>query len=303
MYNYTIVKNLKLLRIISRLIPLKHKLSFLIKDYLKEDTDLAIRYFKNWFICTSVNKINRSTIEEVILEGTYSQPEEYLIKQLRHKLPDDMVLIDVGGNIGTFLSQFIDKCRQIFVFEPIPRLNNVITKSIEYNKDKKVTLLPKAVGDIPGIVKMLDNNNSNIVDTDALTDFVEIPITTLDIEFAQINKIDFIKIDVEGYEVNVLNGARKIIAKYKPSILIEVHPVFLENYNHHQNEVIRFFEEQQYNIKYFSFMQELRMPRWKRVFSRWMGNKGVRFGNKKDFLDDINKKPRLTSYHFYCEPE
>lgn len=302
MPEYIAIKNLQLLRIISRVFPLKHKLAFLIKNYLKEGTDLAIRYYKDWYICTTVNDLNRSTIEEVILGGTSSQPEIALIKQLRRELPDKMMFIDVGGNIGTFLCQFEDKCDNIFVFEPIPRLNNVIKESIEYNKGNKVKLIAKAVGDSPSIVKMLDNNNSSIVNENNTEAVLEINVTTLDIEFATISHIDFVKIDVEGYEVNVLNGAKKIIEKHQPAILVEVHPVFLENYKQHHTDVIEFFEKNNYKIRYYSFLEEWRMPRWKRIISRWSGNKGVQFASKQDFLNDIYKEPRLTAYHFYCEP-
>ena len=182
MNSYTTIKNLKLIRVISRIFPLKHKLNFLIKGYLQHDSDLAIGYYKNEFICTTVNAENRSTVEDVILRGPDGQPEAALIKKIKKSLPDDMVFADVGGNIGTFLWQFTDKCRNIFVFEPIPRLNNVIKKSIEYNKDKKVQLIAKAVGDVPGSVKMLDNNNSSVVSGNNVPAALEIPVTTVDNE-------------------------------------------------------------------------------------------------------------------------
>ena len=303
MTEYTKIKNLSFLRSISSLLPLKHKLSFLINDYLKEDTDLAIRYFKNWHVCTKVSNINRSTIEEVILNGPNSQPEASLIRQMRNELPDDMVLVDVGGNIGTFLCQFLDKCKTVLVFEPIPRLNNVIKNSIEYNKDHKIQLIAKAVGDQPGSVKMLDNNNSNIVDNGNTTDVLNIEVTTLDNELSHLEKVDFIKIDVEGYELNVLKGARELIRKQRPVLFIEVHPMYLENYGQHFEGVIDFIENNNYTIQYFSFLQELRMSRIQRIFSRWKGTPGIRFTNKEDFLKDIYKEPRLGTYHFYCEPK
>lgn len=302
MHAYSTIKNLNALRLCSKVFPLKHKLSFLIKKYLNDGSGLAIRYYNNWHVCTVVNAMNRSTIEEVILEGTASQPELALIKKMRNALPDKMVMIDVGGNIGTFLGQFVDKCDTIFAFEPIPRLNQVIKESIEYNKDKKVKLIAKAVGDAPSVVKMFDNNNSSIVSEGGQEAVLEIEVITLDSELTELKRIDFIKIDVEGYELNVLNGAKKIIEKHRPAILVEVHPVYLANYNQHHTDVISFFEKNNYKITYYSFLEEWRMPRWKRIISRWGGNKGVHFAGKQDFLNDVDKEPKLTSYHFYCEP-
>ncbi|CAN5895042.1 hypothetical protein BH11BAC4_BH11BAC4_01090 [soil metagenome] len=302
MAQYRTIKNLPALRFISRVFPLKHKLNFLVKKYLETGSELAINYDNGQSICITVNDNNRSTVEDVILRGVDGQPEALLVKRLKKELPSNMNFIDVGGNIGTFLWQFTNKCAEAYVFEPIPKLNNVIARSIEYNKDHKVKLIAKAAGDEPTVVKMLDNNNSSIVSGNVAEDVIDIPVTTLDIEFASINKVDFIKIDVEGYEVSVLNGAVKLIDKHRPVMLIEVHPIYLANYNQSQLDVIDFLEAHKYKIRYYSFLEELRMPKWKRILSRWQGNKGIEFATKDDFIKDINKEPRITSYHFYCEP-
>jgi len=302
MAQYITIKNLAVLRFISRIFPLKHKLNFLVEKYLVTGSELAIKYYNGQFICLTVNDNNHSTVEDVILRGVEGQPEALLVKRLRKELPSNMNFIDVGGNIGTFLWQFTDKCAVAYVFEPIPKLNNVIARSIEYNKDNKVKLIAKAVGDQPAVVKMLDNNNSSIVSGIVSEDVIDIPVTTLDIEFSSVNKIDFVKIDVEGYEVSVLKGAVKLIDKHRPIMLVEVHPIYLANYSQSHLDVISFLEAHKYKISYFSFLEELRMPRWKRILSRWQGNKGIQFATKEDFIKDICKEPRITSYHFYCEP-
>lgn len=300
---YTKIKNLNLVRFISRVFPLKHRLNFLVKGYLQNGKQLAIGYYKGTYICTTVNDENRSTVEDVILRGADGQPEAALIKKIRKQLPMNMVFVDVGGNIGTFLWQFTFKCRQAFVFEPIPRLNNVIKNSAEYNRDKKVTLITKAVGDAPGNVRMLDNNNSSVVSKDNNAAVLDITVTTLDNELLQLDRIDFIKVDVEGYEMRVLNGAVKLIEKFRPAMLVEVHPMYLENYGQSHTDVIDFFEKNNYSIRYFSFLNELRKPKWQRIFSRWQGNPGVEFASKEYFLNDIYTEPRLGTYHIYCEPK
>ena len=297
------VKNIKLVRRISRIFPLKRKLNFLIKNYLKQNLDIAIRYFNNWDICIVVDNSNRSTVEKLILEGVNSQPEITLIKILRKRLPGNMILVDVGGNIGTFLCQFLDKCDKVIVFEPMLPLAHVIKRSIEFNRDKKITLIEKAVGDKEGKVLMQDNNNSRVTDIKYPGSIVETEIVTLDEELAYLPKIDFIKIDVEGYEMHVLNGARKLIKQFRPVLLIEVHPMYLEHYNEPVSDIITFLEEHNYNIRYYSFMEEIRMTRANRLLSRWKGNKGILFQNKEAFYKDIPKQPRVASYHFYCEPQ
>jgi FkbM family methyltransferase len=301
MTSYITIKNLNLVRAVSRIFPLKHKLNFLISKYLKTGTQLAIGYYKTMSICTTLNDENRSTVAEVILRGPDGQPEAALLKKIKKDLPNNTVFADVGGNIGTFFWQFRDKCKDIYVFEPIPRLNDVIERSIKYNNDEHVHLIKKAVGDKPGQVKMLDNNNSSVVGDDNNAAVLTIPVTTLDDELLSLEKLDFIKIDVEGYELLVLNGAKRVIEKYRPAMLVELHPMYLENYGQSHVEVIEFIEGCNYKISYFSFLAEQRMSRISRILSRWGGNKGESFESKEAFLKDIYKEPRLGTYHLYCE--
>lgn len=299
--HYSEIKYLKLIRTIAMIFPLKRKLNFLISQYLINGKKLNIPFSKGWNIFITVTAGNHSTISNLILEGSNSQPEGMLLKRLQNELPDNLTMIDVGGNIGSFFCQFINKCKKVYVFEPIPSLHKVIQESISDNECNKVSLITKAVGDKPGHVKMLDNNNSNVVTTEYADDsIIDITITTLDNEFHMSEKIDFIKIDVEGYECHVLEGAENVIQKHKPFLLIEVHPGFIQNYNRHHIEIINFLERYHYTIEYFSFLEEERLPKWKRIIQRWSGNKGVQFQNKDEFLKDVELEPKLMSYHLYC---
>ncbi len=300
---YTSIRNLALIRNIAVIFPLKRKLNFLISRYLKNENRLKIPFAKNWDIYINVSENNHSTISNLILEGSNSQPEGKLLKRLHTELPDNMTLVDVGGNIGSFFCQFINKCSKVYVFEPIPRLYKVIQESIKLNHCQTATLITKAVGDIPGHVKMLDNNNSNVVaDVASAEEIIDINVTTLDIELENLQSIDLLKIDVEGYELHVLQGAHKIINQHKPFMLIEVHPGFLQNYHKSHTDIIAFVEEHNYSIEYFSFLAEERDPKWKRILHRWYGNNGLIFSDKKSFLKDVDLDPKLMSYHLFCKP-
>src|SRR5690606_5486658 len=105
----------------------------------------------------------------------------------------------------------------------------------------KITLIKKAIGDTPGEVQMLDNNNSSVVDGAASEEKIDIEVSTLDTELRNMHAIDFIKNDVEGYEMHVLKGAAEIIKKHRPVFLVEVHPGYLQNYGMDHSSVIAFF--------------------------------------------------------------
>ena len=281
---YSKVKSMAVLRLLHHVLPVKHKLDFLIKNYLHFSGLLAIKYFKNFYICTNVTDLNRRTISELILEGQASQPELHLIKQLQQQLPNDLSFVDVGGNVGTFMWQFADKCSDVTIFEPVPRLNRVIEDSIAYNGVKKVKLIKKALGDHVDVLTMLDNNNSNIVYDTNEQDTVTVPVSTLDIELKDRQRIDFIKIDVEGFELKVLNGGIETIKKHDPLLLIELHPTFILQYGDKFMDVIELIELLKYDITYYSYTEERRMLAAMRIVNRWSGNPGKVYHSKASIL-------------------
>ena len=213
------------------------------------------------------------------------------------------MFVDVGGNIGSFMWQFAHKCSKVIIFEPIPRLNQVIEDSITFNRATNIELIKKALGDHLSTVRMLDNNNSSVVNEYDDSRTLNVEISTLDRELKHLNSIDFIKIDVEGFELKVLRGGAEIIRKHKPVLLVELHLGFIENYGESYKDVIDWIESLNYSIRYFSFLDELRLPKYQRILNRWAGNKGVQLINKNGFVEDLAVNPRLSSYHLLCEPQ
>lgn len=295
------VKNINSLRLIARLFPIKYKLNNLIGKYLESQKALAIPYIKNYYIVIKPNLVASSTISNLMFEGVNYLPEYKLLKKIVIKIPKDYVYVDVGANIGTMIWQLADRCGHIYAFEPMPKLNTIIKDSAVYNKFDKLTLYNTAVGSKAGKVQMVDNDNSSVLSGASVTDGITIEVTTLDTELKSINKIDFIKIDVEGFEWEVLKGAVDTIQKHKPALLVELHPIFLKNYGLDFRSVISFLEDHNYKISYYSFLEETRMGRVARLLSRYLPNRGRHFGTKEEFIKDVETLPAKLSYHLYCE--
>lgn len=295
------IHNISFLRAIAQILPLKKKLHFLASKQLYATQKLVIPYTNNYSIITPVNNGNRGTISELIFEGVKSQPEYTLISYLQGHLADNIVMIDIGGNIGSFTCQFLSKASMVYIFEPIPRLYQVIQDSLEYNKIKNVQLIKKALGNTETNVTMFDNNNSSIVVTTGGDPTIQIKVTTLDNELGDLKKVDFVKVDVEGFEMHVLQGSEQLISKFHPTILLELHPLFIESYGYTIYNVIDWLEQHNYKIKYFSFLEENRQNKVQRIINRWKKNPGILFEDKDQFLQDVAKKPPLTSYHLLCE--
>ena len=139
------------------------------------------------------------------------------------------IMFDVGANIGQTWQWFRDYEPQakIYCFEPV--LNTFETLKLITKNDTNCVVENAALGDEKGekiITIFKDNSALNSLkdgimntDTDALTE--KIKIDTID-EYCSINKIkkiDFLKIDTEGYEINVLKGASKLLDMAAISII------------------------------------------------------------------------------------
>lgn len=157
------------------------------------------------------------------------------IKNFIHK--GDTIL-DVGGNLGFFvliLTDLINDSGKIYSFEPSNRLNKKLASTIRINNIKNVEIVDLALGEEEGISSLYYNPKqsglSSIV-THSEKDYLieEIKITTIDKFSKKISdRIAFIKIDTEGFEPQVLRGAKETIKKDKPIIYIELGGDHLES--------------------------------------------------------------------------
>jgi FkbM family methyltransferase len=145
----------------------------------------------------------------------------------RYKVGSDPIIYDVGANYG-FLSMvwgraFEKRKGKVFSFEPSPNVLNITQKSISFNKLDNVKLFQKAVGDISGHITIHEGKASSNVKKLRDTKQIKVEMTSLD-DFTKnqkIESIDLIKIDVDGFEYEVLQGAKDIMKKHKPIFIVE----------------------------------------------------------------------------------
>lgn len=146
------------------------------------------------------------------------------LKYLKEKYinPGDDI-IDIGANIGNHTLYFIKECHvnSVYSFEPQKDIFSILKKNIMYNHaSERCRLYNVALGNSKGKGNMASNryntggaclitNDTGNVDVCRLDDFT-------------FDNVDFIKIDVEGYEYNVLAGAKKTINTHKPLIYVEI---------------------------------------------------------------------------------
>ncbi|MDQ6600386.1 FkbM family methyltransferase [Bacillus salipaludis] len=153
--------------------------------------------------------------------------EEELLTNFIDYIPNQGVIYDIGANIGNhtlFFSKYM-KPNRIFSFEPSKELFEVLTNNIRINKIDNVQLYNSAVGEKEekGILNF-NTTNSGASNIEVKQDG---NIQIIKIDNLEIESPDFIKIDVEGFEYNVLKGMNKTLQKNRPVIWIEIQD---ENY-------------------------------------------------------------------------
>ncbi len=165
-------------------------------------------------------------------KNRYTYQHYKLIAILNH-IPKNRfkIAIDIGSHIGTWTYSLIDCFDFVHCFEPIKTHQDCWIKNLE--GCNKVKLYPIALGDRDEVVKMqipisctggayiasIKNPAKSIQSNKHLIVNYDISVKCLD-EF-NFEDVDFIKIDTEGYELNVLKGAKETILRNKPYIFLE----------------------------------------------------------------------------------
>lgn len=148
-------------------------------------------------------------------------------------LKPGMTFIDVGANEGWFsmLACSILKGRgKVLSVEPNPRLGPILNRNIERNGFSgvaSVTLVALGKSNGSTILFIPENDGqSSITARTSKAESVEVPLVTLD-HLASGLEVNLIKIDVEGYDDEVLAGGTEVISRCRPIVIFEYNPYIL----------------------------------------------------------------------------
>ena len=158
--------------------------------------------------------------------GEFSELEADIFRQVCKK---DDVVIEVGTNIGThtqIFSSLVGENGLVLAFEPQFIVFQTLCANLALNSISNVFAYQSAVGEENGslYIPFLDYNKTNNyggISLDSVKKGIKVKKEKLDNYLTMINKLKFIKIDVEGMEIDVLKGAKDIISKFKPIMYIE----------------------------------------------------------------------------------
>ena len=187
--------------------------------------------------------------------------EPLTTKLLSKELKKDMVCLDVGGNIGyytLFESNIVGENGKVIAIEPSPPNFQHLKKNLEIQNTENVDAYNFAAGDKDGEINFLVYEESNgsftIPDgetTDLPGELIKVQAKRLDTFLGELKQdhVDFVRMDVEGYESHIIGGMINTIKKSKPMFQIEVHASIMGKEG--TKKFLKTFQDFGYEAKYY----------------------------------------------------
>ena len=157
------------------------------------------------------------------------------------KLTKEMHCVDIGSNIGYYAlleSEKVGNDGTVWSIEPSPQNFETLSNNIMLNHRENIKCYNIAIGDKNGKTDFLISEKSNWSKIKNDSDLIEpedkiiqVDMMTLDSfsEKNRIEKVNLLRMDVEGYEKNIIEGSTSFLEKFKPILMIEVHKMIMGN--------------------------------------------------------------------------
>lgn len=173
--------------------------------------------------------LDKGVEKSIFLNGTY---EYGTMKLLEEILAEEGIFIDVGANIGLMslhAAKILNGRGKVLSFEPLPNTYNMLLQNIALNNIENIKAENIAIGNTQGSVEIFENlainrGASSLISPDQNAAGHKVRVMPLDtyLKEQQINNVICIKIDVEGWELEVLKGSiRTLSGEDAPCCIIE----------------------------------------------------------------------------------
>lgn len=256
-------------------------------------TILERRLFGHRYFC-DVSRVGPQKL--LYLTGERNIAEASLIQQM---LCPGMRVVDVGANIGYYMLMFaqsIGPTGKIIAIEPSPENLPELELNVKMNDLHNVQIVPKAVGNQTKIVGLSGGINSGVVVGGAPAFHVEIDC----IDNIITEPIDFIKIDIEGYEGLAIEGAQQTISEYRPTVFMEIHPASIQQHGSSVGQIVgalsRFYD----CITLYAQRRILKFH--EKAFFYYTGRGGItKITDSKAFIDLCDKSEKQDPFWVVCQ--
>lgn len=191
----------------------------------------------------------------------YHEPEIFAFLErfllITKEKENEIIYCDIGANIGLyslFAAKRIGSKGKIISFEPQPVTYKRFIENIKLNNFKNILPVSKAVGDVNGFIAIKESTDSaktfvSKTNVDKAESQVEMVSFSNFLNNNKIGKVDYLKIDVEGFEFYVLQGMKEFLIKTPPKIIqIELYEEFLKRNGSSVKQTLDFLYDLEYTF-------------------------------------------------------
>ena len=183
--------------------------------------------------------------------GTFEEKAEAVITDV---LRPGMVAIDVGANFGyhTFrMSKGVDPGGQVLAIEPTTWAHDKLMRNARLNTMTNISYAKVGLSDTDVGDTEIAFVSSYRLDGESRSTVETVRLTTLDtlVDELALTRVDFIKLDVDGFEGKVLHGSVRTLEKHQPALFFEISPSAMELYGDDAYELINWLQDLGYQFE------------------------------------------------------
>jgi FkbM family methyltransferase len=177
-----------------------------------------------------------------LFKASTQQHHEELRPLLASHIPVDAVVVDIGAHAGQFTKLFARMAPKghVYAFEPSAYARSILGPAVRFNRLRNVTIVPLGLSDAPAKSVLhtplkrrasLGFGIAHLGATAAGQRAMDqtVCLMTLDdfVEERRVERLDFVKADIEGWELRALEGGSATLRRFRPALLLEVDARFL----------------------------------------------------------------------------
>lgn len=163
-------------------------------------------------------------LDDIMTEGPYG----YVDGDFDVRVKKEDIVIDAGAWIGDFSAYAASKEAICYAFEPTNETYKILCKTRDINTKGKIIPIKYGLSDTNNTLNIVKDDNSSwgnkliqkTAESNKNSDLVEVVTLDFFVELEKLEKVDFIKSDIEGFERNLLIGARKTLKNFAPKLSI-----------------------------------------------------------------------------------
>ena len=231
----------------------KMHLRWHVKRWLKEKL-IPINRKLNGFVTAQYMGCQISYDPSTVIGGLLFSSGEFEKKEMelcKEYISETSIVLDIGANIGLHSIYFsgLAKDGSVLAFEPSLATFSILVNNVAHISNiVPINIAMSNEGKIADFFHASDNAYSSLIDTQRkeIVSVIKVPCMRVDdvVSGLRLDRVDFVKIDVEGLEFEVLKGMVEVISKYQPVIFCEIYKG--KQSNQQPDETVQFLIEKGY---------------------------------------------------------